>query len=358
MFLTFSVKRHILQKKYVNVKLIKLEYLHKLVISCFCFLNLTENMLCGIEEKIMNLECYKNFRVIVETGSLAAASKKLHIAQSALSSQLKAFEEKFGTELIVTKRGVRQVKLTEAGKILYEKSSYICKLDELVLREIESLSRGTEGTLRLSLSPSMSMEIIDYCLSGFAKLYPKVHYELYEVPVVEMEGQLLNGLTEIGFARAPLMHADAFNIIYESYDCLTAVYPCDNMWIMPSNDSKLPLSALEQVPLHLSRGCLTTFKAVCTEVRLNPNILSVNTTKTSTITWARQGAGVAIVPVSGEKNFGEFLCAKIIDDPRLKIKKTMITAKNHSLSPVAKVFLDYCDTLNLRWERVGSADGV
>ena len=80
----------------------------------------------------MNLDNYRNFRVIVEMGSLAAAAKKLHLAQSALSSQLKAFEEKFGAELIIKKRGVRRVLLTEAGKALYEKSGYICKLDETV----------------------------------------------------------------------------------------------------------------------------------------------------------------------------------------------------------------------------------
>lgn len=300
----------------------------------------------------MNLEYYKNFRIIVETGSLAAAAKKIHIAPSALSSQLKAFEEKFGMELIVTKRGIRQLKLTEAGQILYEKAGYICKLDDLVTREIESLSSGTEGNLCLSLSPSTSIEFIDECLSGFSKLYPKVHYELYEVSVVELESHLLNGITEIGLARAPLMNPAAFNIIYEAHDYLRAIYPYENDWIPPSDSIYLQLAALENAPLNLSRGCLATFKEACDEYHLNPNIQSVNTTKTSTITWARQGAGIAIVPVGKDENFGNFLCSKIIDHPRLKIKKTLITAQNHSLSPVAKLFLEYCETLDLKWTRV------
>ena len=300
----------------------------------------------------MNLEYYKNFRVIVEIGNLAAAAQKLHIAQSALSSQLKAFEDKFGTELIIAKRGVRHLKLTEAGRIFYEKSCYICKLDESIMQEIESLSSGTEGTLRISLSPSMSIEFIDDCLSGFSKLYPKIHYELYEVPVIEMESHLLNGLTEIGIALAPLIHSDAFNIIYEGYEWLTAIYPYQNKWIKTSDNPKILLSELDQVPLNLSRGCLATFKSVCAELRFYPNIISINTTKTSTITWARQGCGVAIVPVCRGENFGDFLCSKIVDDPRLRIKKTMIIARNHSISTVAKVFLDYCKTLKFKWVKV------
>lgn len=299
----------------------------------------------------MNLEYYKNFKVIVETGSLAAAAKELHIAQSALSTQVKAFEEKFGTKLIIARRGVRQIQLTDAGKIFYVKAQYICKLDELALQEVDALSSGKEGTLRLSLSPSMSLEVIDDYLSGFCKLYPKVRYELYEVSIVELEKHLLAGLSEIGIARAPLLQPNEFNIISEAYDYLMAIYPCQNPWIPFKNDHTLSLAELQDVPLNLSRGCLAAFKAFCEEKSFEPNIQSVNTTKTSTIIWARQGAGVAIVPVSKEESYGSFLCSKFIEGKHLRVKKTIITPKSYELSPVAKLFFDYCSTLDLNWQR-------
>ena len=41
----------------------------------------------------MNLQYYFNYVTIVEEGSLTAASRKLHIAQPALSNQIKYFVE-------------------------------------------------------------------------------------------------------------------------------------------------------------------------------------------------------------------------------------------------------------------------
>ncbi|MBQ3159193.1 MAG: LysR family transcriptional regulator, partial [Clostridia bacterium] len=72
----------------------------------------------------MNLQYYYNFVTIVEEGSLTAASRKLHIAQPALSNQIKAMEEKYGTRLFF--RGARRLELTDAGMILYQKAKRMC----------------------------------------------------------------------------------------------------------------------------------------------------------------------------------------------------------------------------------------
>ena len=64
----------------------------------------------------MNIQYYYNFVTIVESGSLTAAAEKLHIAQPALSNQIKALEQKYGTRLFY--RGARKLELTDAGAIL------------------------------------------------------------------------------------------------------------------------------------------------------------------------------------------------------------------------------------------------
>ena len=54
----------------------------------------------------MDMEYYRNFIAIVEAGSLSAASKRVHVAQPALSNQLKLLQKKFGTQLVNIRRGV------------------------------------------------------------------------------------------------------------------------------------------------------------------------------------------------------------------------------------------------------------
>ena len=75
----------------------------------------------------MDMEYYRNFIAIVEAGSLSAASKRVHVAQPALSNQLKLLQKKFGTQLVNIRRGVHNIELTNAGCILYNKAKYLCE---------------------------------------------------------------------------------------------------------------------------------------------------------------------------------------------------------------------------------------
>ena len=50
----------------------------------------------------MDLDIYRNFLAIVEAGSFTGAADFVHIAQPALSKQLRNLETFFGTKLIIT----------------------------------------------------------------------------------------------------------------------------------------------------------------------------------------------------------------------------------------------------------------
>ena len=102
-------------------------------------------------EQTMDMEYYRNFIAIVEAGSLSAASKRVHVAQPALSNQLKLLQKKFGTQLVNIRRGVHNIELTNAGCILYNKAKYLCSLEDDTQREISDCVNGYTGTLRVSL---------------------------------------------------------------------------------------------------------------------------------------------------------------------------------------------------------------
>ncbi|MFR6111031.1 MAG: LysR family transcriptional regulator [Dialister invisus] len=103
----------------------------------------------------MEIDNYRNFLAIVEAGSMTSASEFVHIAQPALSKQLKSLEGYFGTKLIITTRGSKHLILTDAGKILYHKAKYICSLEDMARIEIDDISDGNRGTLRISAANSV-----------------------------------------------------------------------------------------------------------------------------------------------------------------------------------------------------------
>lgn len=108
----------------------------------------------------MEIDNYRNFLAIVEAGSMTAASEYIHIAQPALSKQVKSLENYFGTKLIITTRGSKHLILTDAGRILYHKAKYICSLEDMAKNEIGDVSDGSKGTLRFTVANSRAAVFI------------------------------------------------------------------------------------------------------------------------------------------------------------------------------------------------------
>ncbi len=63
----------------------------------------------------LNYHHLNYFRVVAKTGNLTKAAQQLHIAQSALSTQIRQLEQQLGQDLFLRKG--RSLELTEAGRI-------------------------------------------------------------------------------------------------------------------------------------------------------------------------------------------------------------------------------------------------
>ncbi len=288
----------------------------------------------------MNIEHYRNFITIVDSGTLSAAADILHIAQPALTAQLKNLEKKFCAPLLHVRRGGHSVELTEAGNVLYNKAKYLCAIEESMQRDIISTMRGAQGKLSISLSPSMSISFIKNFLAGFSQQNPQIEYELYEAGIEEQTDQLLNGIVEIAVINAPLLQTQRFEVLATRKEQLGIIYHQDTAWI-DSERIYLDLDGLEDVPICLSRGCSKLFLSICADSKISPHILCVNTTKMAALMWARQKLGVAVVPVGpGEELPPELIC-RFIQDDRMYLNKSLVIVKGRRLSTVAQKFLRY-----------------
>ena len=81
------------------------------------------------------------FYIIENNGGLVKASEELKVGVSALSSQLKQFEEHLGVELFERKN--KRLILTTTGRIVYEYAHQIFKLGQDLINSI-NLSKQVE----------------------------------------------------------------------------------------------------------------------------------------------------------------------------------------------------------------------
>lgn len=298
----------------------------------------------------MDLEYYRNFIAIVEAENISTAAKRVNIAQPSLSNQLKILQANYGATLIETQRGGHKIELTDAGAILYNKAKYILSMEADARREIADNAAGFVGTLKITLSPSMSIAFIKKYLVGFSKLYPQINYELHEVAIDEQTSNLLNGVSEIGIANVPLLEPVRFETIVKQKERLHALFHKDSPYLNSTSPNIL-LDDLEETPLCLSRGCSSLFLDTCSDSCIFPHVLSITTTKLAAIAWASKNCGVAVVPLSVAETVDDVLVDKVIQDERLYLEKSLCIVKGRRLSNVAKKFIQYLreNTLAENW---------
>ena len=293
----------------------------------------------------MDTQHYRHFLAVVEAGSMTAAADFVHIAQPALSKQIRALEEYFGAKLIITRRGSKRIILTDAGEILYHKAKYICSLEDRTQNEIDELTNGDHGTLRFSLANSRATPFICRCLKPFHKLFPHVVFELYEGGLKEQHDQLLNGITEIGILSVPMTRQSEFEILFRRDESVAAIFSANSSYLKEIDQTVTP-EQLAVFLLCMSAGCYMHLKKMFHDLNLTPNILSVCTTRTSVLKWAEDGSIVGIVPIDPLESMPSKLCSIPIQGVDFSLSKTVVKVKGRSLSMIAQKFLAFYGELD------------
>ena len=122
----------------------------------------------------MELRQLEYFRVIAETESIHEAARRLNMSQPPLSYQLKQLEAELNVTLFErTRQGVR---LTEAGKLLYDRSANL--LEYVKSTELEVAKVGKKRVLRLGITPTTVATIMP-CVSLFSRRNPDVNFEVH-----------------------------------------------------------------------------------------------------------------------------------------------------------------------------------
>lgn len=289
----------------------------------------------------MNTKYYSNFIVIADSGSISAASRKLFIAQPALSNQLKLLEKEFGAELVV--RGARTLTLTEAGKVFYERAKAMLTLEEITRRDITNSKSFQHRSLRIGLT-TISDPDLEEILVDFSCAYPDVTYEIFESSSDNLFSHLKNEIIEIAIVRSSigLPIYPQFVTAITSKEKLMLVYRRDSTFLTGDHAS-ISIAEIEHAPIALSYGVLPIVNYAFSHYNATPRIFSLSTSRVTSIFWATSGKAVAILPVWDPSTYEspELYC-RPFDTEMMSGLRCIGYHSGRTLSQTAQMFLDFC----------------
>jgi len=116
------------------------------------------------------------FLAVLEEGSLSAAARKLGLSHPTVRSRIEALERELGTVLFT--RSVSGLTPTEMAEGLRDPARAMAMASDLFIRQASSAGSEIAGTVRISVSEFMGIEIVPAMLAHLREAHPGVRIEL------------------------------------------------------------------------------------------------------------------------------------------------------------------------------------
>lgn len=122
------------------------------------------------------LSSWESFVRVVETGSMAAAARRLDCTRAQVSKQIAELEKAFGVRLF--ERSTRKLSLTPSGEVFHQHALQALEAIQTTETAVRNLGDAPRGTLRISASITFGRIYIAPLLPQIVARYPDLSCEL------------------------------------------------------------------------------------------------------------------------------------------------------------------------------------
>jgi DNA-binding transcriptional LysR family regulator len=281
---------------------------------------------------------------VVQRGSMAKAAAALAISQPAVSKAIADMEHTVGLRLLDRRRN--GIEPTAYGSALVRRGLAI--FDELKhgVEELAFLADPTAGELRIGSTESIAAGLLPAVIERFSREHPRVHLDIAQAVMSTLHyRELRERSIDLLLGRIPTPFAEddlETDIVYDDQVVVVAgrhskwarsrrlklADLASEPWILPPADT-LPGSLAAELfrasgAAEMPRAPVTTLSIhLC--CRLVASGRFVTTLPTSILRFAGRDLSLKVLPI------------KLPAQPR---PVAIITLKNRTLSPVAKLFIE------------------
>jgi len=291
----------------------------------------------------MELRHLRYFTAVVQWKGYREASRRIHVAQPAISQTVADLEEELGLRLFT--RAKRTVQLTPEGEVLYAEAARALAQAELVIETARRAARGEIGRLSIGFLGSATSAFLPELVRKFKATYPGVKLTLQELTPVQQDFAFEKGEIDIGFTRtltAEQSRTFSSRVLY--CDPLMAVLPRSRR--VKSKRVRIADLANESFVLFHREGYPGVFDmttAMCQKAGFYPRVENQPKMLQTVLSLVEAEQGVSIVPACARnlRSNGVGFYRLQPDDVRIEL---VAAWKKGNPSVVLRAFLDLIDT--------------
>ena len=154
----------------------------------------------------MELRHLRYFCAVAEALNFTRAAERLHVAQPALSRQIKALEDELGVQLFDRNR--QRVLPTDAGRTFFTHAQKILSQVDLATRAVREVNNGTEGELRIAHDWRLPSNLVSQAVAEYRRRYPAVEVSLRDLQMTDQLAALHTRKIHLGFIASSFLGPD------------------------------------------------------------------------------------------------------------------------------------------------------
>jgi len=261
------------------------------------------------------------------------AAAHLHLAQAALSEQMRKLESELGTPLF--NRGRRETVLTAAGETLRQHAEGLLASADAAKRAVHDLIGLRGGRLTIGAIPSVSACLLPAAIAAFRKQHPLVELALFEGTSEAVAQWVESGRVEFGIVQLPTTGGsfDEHPLFTEPFVALVARAH------FTAKQKTISLAKLADEPFILYKGrARDTALTACRAAGFEPRIACESSELETIRSLVAAGLGTAILPqLATRQRSTNCVAVRLRGDP-VERQVALLSRSGHTASPSAAVF--------------------
>jgi LysR family transcriptional activator of glutamate synthase operon len=287
----------------------------------------------------MDLRQLRYLVALAEEGNFTRAAANVHVAQPALSQQIRRLEDELGLALV--ERTTRRVALTEAGGMLVVRARRILTELEAASAELEAVRGMYTGHVTLGAMHTMGPVDLSLAVAVFSERHPDVLFTVREQSSEEMAEMLRVDELDLAFLsvteRVESHGLGLHRLVLEE---LVAVLPPGHPLARRRQLRMVELADEPFISFRTGARLRELLMSAGHEAGFDPRVTLESNESQRIRRLVSRGLGVAILPRSDAEGPGAEVGVVTLTEPRLQRDITLAWREGRRHAPAAAEFLE------------------